>query len=262
MATARFGLWFTCVVACLAASSALEIKVSRWMDPAECISFELPSGLPAQSHYQLLPASENTPLRFSSMVSSRCLESAKDGSCVVSADASPAACRAATSENAAGSLEGDFESKDSVPVMWYVRNTAQTLTLLDTLIVVQPLSESSDAAVTSAVGGYRRALLSGTQASSTLTAAADISSAVPSLVSLRGSGRMMLQAPTASNSNKLTWKNWVDNLSNRVSPKYRRWVKAAIIIIIVLLVLAVIGMLWCIISCLCCPLCCCIRAVK
>lgn len=129
-------------------------------------------------------------------------------------------------------------------------------------IVVQPLSESSDAAVTSAVGGYRRALLSGTQASSTLTAAADISSAVPSLVSLRGSGRMMLQAPTASNSNKLTWKNWVDNLSNRVSPKYRRWVKAAIIIIIVLLVLAVIGMLWCIISCLCCPLCCCIRAVK
>ncbi len=138
-------------------------------------------------------------------------------------------------------------------------------------VVLQPLGESAGAAVGSPVSGYRHSLLLGAadgaaadqskqRSSSQAAGLADAAVASPQ-TSLRGKGRLLQQTPTGS-KDQLTWKNWVDNLSKRAPPKYRRWVKAALIIFIVLIVLSIIGMLWCIISCLCCPLCCCIRAVK
>lgn len=63
MARVRLGHLVTCALACLAATNATEIKISRWMDPAECASFELPREITTQSHYQLLLAARSPDIR-------------------------------------------------------------------------------------------------------------------------------------------------------------------------------------------------------
>lgn len=63
MARVRLGHLVTCALACLAAANAKEIKISRWMDPAECASFDLPREGTTQSHYQLLLAARSPDIR-------------------------------------------------------------------------------------------------------------------------------------------------------------------------------------------------------
>ena len=63
MARVRLGHLITCALACLAAANATETKISRWMDPAECASFELPREATTQSHYQLLLAARSPDIR-------------------------------------------------------------------------------------------------------------------------------------------------------------------------------------------------------
>ena len=62
MAASRPCLLTACVLACLTISNAVEVKLSKWMDPSECTGFELP-GSTAQGHYQLLLTSGTADLR-------------------------------------------------------------------------------------------------------------------------------------------------------------------------------------------------------
>lgn len=276
MTTPRIFAPVSLLAFCLVLASGSETVHRAWLMPGECVA--VPVELGGNQLFQLLSESQKQ-LRMTSLIAQgTCLQRDSEGKCERAADDSFAACSEATSATKAAQLEGEMETDSRRTAFVYISNRGEHPTLLDLLVVLEPMRQTAGDAIQTAVGSYRRSLLDNMHSGSQTMRSVAVAAGEAVTAHSRSAHRRLLadtadvlanNAPTSSStptpspsSSTRSNSDIIGRIQDQVPQSARKWVKIAVIIAIVLIALSILSCLICLIKCICWPCCCAARAFK